>query len=68
MVEQFNALKEAGVPQEVAFPRSEYDARVAKVRKAMEVEGIDVLLVQHTPNFCYLAGYQTPLAYLTCPR
>ena len=62
MVEMFNTLRDAGVPQEMAFPRSEYDARVAKVRKAMEEEGIDVLLVQHTPNFCYLAGYQAPLA------
>ena len=62
MVERFNALKEAGVPQEMAFPRAEYDARVAKVRKAMEAEGLDVLLVQHTPNFCYLAGYQLPVA------
>ena len=72
MVERFNALKEAGVPQEMAFPRSEYDARVAKVRKAMEEQGIDVLLVQYTPNFCYLAGYQTPLAFwygcLVLPR
>ena len=72
MVERFNALKEAGVPQEMAFSRSEYDARVAKVRKAMAEQGIDVLLVQYTPNFCYVAGYQTPLAFwfacLVLPR
>ena len=72
MVEQYNALRDAGVPQEMAFPRAEYDARVAKVRKAMETEGIDVMLVQYTPNICYLAGYQTPLAYwfgcLVLPR
>ena len=62
MVQRFRALKEAGVPQEMAFTREEYDARLAKVRKAMEEQEIDVLLVHHTPNFCYLAGYQSPLA------
>ena len=62
MVQSYRALKEAGVPLEMAFPREEYDARLAKVRKAMEEQGIDVLLVHHTPNFCYLAGYQSPLA------
>ena len=62
MVQQFRALKEAGVPQEMAFSREEYDARVAKVRKAMEEQDIDVLLVHHIHNFCYLAGYQSPLS------
>ena len=62
MVQSYRALKEAGVPQEMAFSREEYDARLAKVRKAMEEQEIDVLLVHHTPNFCYLAGYQSPLA------
>ena len=62
MVQSYRALKEAGVTQEMAFSREEYDARLAKVRKAMEEQEIDVLLVHHTPNFCYLAGYQSPLA------
>ena len=62
MVQSYRALKEAGVPQEMAFTREEYDARLAKVRKAMEEQEIDVLLVHHTPNFCYLAGYQSPLS------
>ena len=62
MVEQFKALRDAGVSQEMAFPRVEYEARLANVRNAMAEEDIDVLLVHHTPNFCYLAGYQTPLA------
>ena len=62
MVQRFRALKEGGVLQEMAFPREEYDARLAKVRKAMEEQDIDVLLVHHTPNFCYLAGYQSPLS------
>ena len=63
MVEQYRALHEAGVPVELAFPRQEYQERVSKVKRAMEQEGIEVLLVQHLPNFCYLAGYQTPLSY-----
>ena len=63
MVEQFNTWKNANVALEMAFPRAEYQSRIAKVRKAMAEQGIDVLLVQHTPNFCYLAGYQSPLAY-----
>jgi Xaa-Pro dipeptidase len=62
MVELFRALNNAAVPQELAFPKAEYAERVAKVRKAMEAEGIGVLLVQYAPNFCYLSGYQTPLA------
>ena len=62
MVEQFNALVDAGVPREPAFPKAEYDTRLANVRKAMGEQDIDVLLVQHTPNFCYLAGFQTPLS------
>ena len=62
MVQLFNALKDAGVPVEPTFPREEYETRVAQVRKAMEEQEIDVLLVHHTPNFCYLAGFQTPLA------
>ena len=28
----------------------------------MGEQDIDVLLVHHTPNFCYLAGYQSPLS------
>ena len=62
MVEQFRVLKEAGVPQELAFPKQEYRARITRVRNAMEEQDIDVLLVHHTPNFCYLTGYETPLA------
>ena len=62
MVEQYNALVSAGVPREPAFPKSEYDTRLANVRQAMGEQDIDVLLVQHTPNFCYLAGFQTPLS------
>src|SRR5262245_1917848 len=59
---QMRALKEAKVPQQMAFSKAEYAERIAKVRSAMGQRGIDVLLVHHTPNFCYLTGYQSPLA------
>ena len=62
MVQQFRTLKESGIPQELAFSKAEYEARVAKVRKAMEEQDLDVLLVHHIPNFCYLTGFQTPLS------
>ena len=62
MVELFRSLKAAGVPREEAFPKAEYEARLANVRKAMAEQDIDVLLVHHTPNFCYLTGYESPLA------
>ena len=62
MVELFREFKDAGVPLEMAFPRAEYDARVANARKTMEAEGIDVLLVQQIENATYLFGYQTPMA------
>jgi Xaa-Pro dipeptidase len=42
-----------------AFPREEFDARIARVQHDMAARGIDVLLV-HTPeNICYLTGYET---------
>ncbi|MEE9247741.1 MAG: Xaa-Pro peptidase family protein [Dehalococcoidia bacterium] len=62
MVELSEVLRAAAVRREPAFPKAEYEARVAKVKKAMGEQGIDVLLVHHTPNFCYLYGYQSPLA------
>ncbi|MEE9199698.1 MAG: Xaa-Pro peptidase family protein [Dehalococcoidia bacterium] len=50
------------VPKELAFTRAEYDDRMAKVRRLMEMEGLDVLLVNSTVNLCYLTGYQTLFA------
>jgi len=58
----YRALTDAKITREMAFSREEYDNRVAKVRKAMAEQEIDVLLVHHLPNFCYLAGFQCPLA------
>ncbi len=39
------------------FARSEYDARLAKTRRAMEVRGIDLLVVSDPSNMHWLTGY-----------
>ena len=46
---------------ELAFPLSEYQDRIARVRRSMAASALDVLLVTHLPNACYLTGYQSPL-------
>ena len=44
---------------EMGFPRAEYDARVAAVRRAMAGAGLDALLVTPRPDLCLLTGYTT---------
>ncbi|MDR5762623.1 ectoine hydrolase DoeA [Caballeronia sp. LZ035] len=39
------------------FERSEYDARIAKTRRAMEQAGIDLLIVTDPTNMGWLTGY-----------
>ena len=39
------------------FDRSEYDARIAKTRRAMEKAGIDLLIVTDPTNMAWLTGY-----------
>ena len=45
----------SGVP----FPEEEYHTRVGKVRKQMEAEGLDALLVTYPCNLYYVSGYYT---------
>jgi len=45
--------------KDLAFPREEYDARVARVRQAMAGRSIDVLLIFTPENINYLTGYDT---------
>ncbi len=52
-------LKEAGVPQELAFPLEEYRGRIQRAREAMTEAGIEVLLVNNISDLCYLIGFQT---------
>ena len=50
------------VPAEQAFPRSEYDARIARARDAMASADLDLLMLHSLPDICWLTGYQTPLS------
>jgi Xaa-Pro aminopeptidase len=48
--------------KEMAFSETEYNRRLAKVRLVMADWGLDVLLLHHLANICYLTGYQTPMS------
>ncbi len=39
------------------FTRAEYDARIAKTRRAMEAAGVDVIVVSDPSNMAWLTGY-----------
>jgi len=41
-----------------AFDKAEYRARVAAVSAAMEVSGIETLVILHERHLCYLTGYE----------
>ena len=43
----------------VPFPEEEYHERVRKIRKEMEAEGLDALLVTYPCNLYYVSGYYT---------
>jgi Xaa-Pro dipeptidase len=46
---------------ELPFSTEEYDRRVAAVKAAMEVTGIDVLVLSDAANITYLTGYDTAM-------
>lgn len=48
-------------PLEPAFPASEYQSRIAKVRTGMEAANLDAMLITYLPHLCYLTGFQTPV-------
>jgi Xaa-Pro dipeptidase len=48
---------------ESAFPKAEYDGRVARARALFEKSGIDVMVVTGPENIFYLTGQQTPGYY-----
>ena len=48
---------------ESAFPKAEYDERVARARKLLAAAGIDVMVVTGPENIFYLTGQQTPGYY-----
>jgi ectoine hydrolase len=48
----------ASVPTvRLPFERSEYDARIAKTRRAMQKTGIDLMIVTDPTNMAWLTGY-----------
>ena len=44
-------------PATLHFSRDEYAARIAKTRKAMQKQGVEVLLVSDPSNMAWLTGY-----------
>ncbi|MBT5432341.1 MAG: aminopeptidase P family protein, partial [Rhodospirillaceae bacterium] len=44
-------------PVELAFPKSEYQARWVKAKAMMEAEGIDILYATSPAHMCWLHGY-----------
>jgi Xaa-Pro dipeptidase len=55
----------SGVQQgsESAFPKAEYDGRVARARVLLAKAGLDVMIVTGPENIFYLTGQQTPGYY-----
>lgn len=55
----------AGVVQggESAFPKAEYDGRIARARQRLAAAGIDVMIITGPENIFYLTGQQTPGYY-----
>ncbi|QTP53812.1 aminopeptidase P family protein [Billgrantia sulfidoxydans] len=52
---------------ELAFPESEFDARLARVRDAMQHAGLDALLLTDPADIYYLTGYNTfEVSVYTC--
>lgn len=44
-------------PRELPFERAEYDARLARLRRRMADDGIDVLILSAPDAMCWLHGY-----------
>jgi Xaa-Pro dipeptidase len=56
-------MKNIPLGGESAFPKSEYDARLARLWREMERRGFDLFLVTGAENIFYLSGQQTPGYY-----
>ncbi len=52
-------LLETGRSPDLAFPRAEYERRVAATRTRMAAAGIDPLVLTNVSNIAYLTGYDT---------
>jgi Xaa-Pro dipeptidase len=60
MADYLDALRRQPIAKELAFPAAEYQGRVDRARAELARRELDVLLVHHVPNVCYLSGYQSP--------
>lgn len=62
----YRRLSEQGVEKELAFPREEYEARIARAVRTATDRGLDALLLTTTPAIGYLTGADTcmPPTYL----
>ncbi|MBI1384837.1 MAG: M24 family metallopeptidase [Rhizobiales bacterium] len=49
--------------KEATFPKSEFDARMARAREGLAARGIDVMIITGPENIYYLTGQQTPGYY-----
>jgi Xaa-Pro aminopeptidase len=58
-LEYLAATRAGPIPSEMAFPREEFQARVAALRKAMAARGLDALALCDPGNMYYVAGYYT---------
>jgi Xaa-Pro dipeptidase len=60
-------LERGNLEPVLPFSQAEYDRRVSDVRDKMRGQGIEVLLVTNTSNWCYLTGYDSmmPSCYAT---
>ena len=52
-------LATSSAHSELAFPVASYQARLRAVHERMEAEGLDLLLLTHTCDLNYVAGYDT---------
>ncbi|MFC0401500.1 ectoine hydrolase DoeA [Paraburkholderia rhizosphaerae] len=58
MAESTQLERQAAAPVvRLPFERAEYDARIAKTRRAMQMAGIDLLIVSDPTNMAWLTGY-----------
>ncbi|MFE5330530.1 M24 family metallopeptidase [Embleya sp. NPDC056575] len=62
----YSMLREQGVEKELAFPREEFEGRIARAIETAGDLGLDALLLTTTPTIGYLTGADTcmPPTYL----
>lgn len=54
-------LNRAPLEREMPFSPEEYSDRVRRVQDKMRADGVDILVINSTPNLGYLTGYDTTM-------